>query len=101
METYITSLLGTKSLCVYRWDFLMQMFASPNIVTKAQGIVPFPLKKGNITLSRSVKETYEVIEDAISEALMSDHSVAIKYFVRRIWEVLSIRLIQLARLISS
>lgn len=81
----------------------MQMFASPNIVTAAQGIVLFPLKKntGNITLSRTIKETYEMIEDAISEALMSDHSVAIKHFVRRIWEVLSTKLIQLARLISS
>lgn len=53
-------------------------------------------KTVNITLSCSIKETYEVIEDAISEALMSDHSVAIKHFVRRIWEVLSTRLIQLA-----
>lgn len=44
METYITSLLGTKSLCLHRWDFLMQMFASPNIVATAQGIVLFTLK---------------------------------------------------------
>lgn len=79
----------------------MQMFASPNIVTATRCLVLFHLTAVDVTLYWSIKETYEVIEDAISEALMSDHSVALKHFVRRIWEVLSTRLIQLARLISS
>lgn len=61
----------------------------------------FSLKIGNIILSGAIRKTYEVIEYAISEALMSDHSVAIKHFVRRIWEMLSTRLIRLVRLISS
>lgn len=73
----------------------MQMFALPCIVTTALEIVPFPLEKHIIT------ETYEAIADATSEALLSDHSVAIKHFVGRIWEVLSAGVIQLARLIRS
>lgn len=50
----------------------------------------------NITLFCPTKEANEVIEDAISEPLMPDHSVPIKQFVRCIWKVLSTKLIQLA-----
>lgn len=77
----------------------MQKFASPNIVTAAHGIVLIAVKNSGYYIIMLHK--YEVIENAISEALMLDHSVAIKHFVRRIWEVLSTMLIQLARLISS
>lgn len=80
----------------------MQMFAAPNFAIPAQGVCAvFSCKIRNITLSCNIKETYGVIEDATSEALMSNHSVAIKHFVKRIWEVLYTKLIQLARLISS
>lgn len=46
------------------------------------------------------KKHMEVMEHAISEALIHDLSVATKHFVVHIWEVLSTVLIQLARLIS-
>lgn len=58
-------------------------------------------KKWNITLSLSIKEIYELIEHTVSQLLMSDHSVAIKHFVSSFSGVLSARLIQSARLISS
>lgn len=46
------------------------------------------------------KKHMEVMEHAISEALINDLSVATKHFAVHIWEVLSPVLIQLARLIS-
>lgn len=48
----------------------MQMFASLNIVITAQGIVLFTLKNREYYIIMFYQETYEVIEDAISEALM-------------------------------
>lgn len=46
------------------------------------------------------KKHMELMEHAISEALINDPSVATKHFVVHVWEVLSTVLIQLARLIS-
>lgn len=46
------------------------------------------------------KKHMEVMEHAISKALINHLSVATKHFVVHIWEVLSTVLIQLARLIS-
>lgn len=77
----------------------MQVFSTPNIVTTT--IMLFILEKGEYHVIPSYTgETNEVIEDGVSEALMPDHSLAIKHFVRRFQEVLSTRLIQLVRLIS-
>lgn len=61
----------------------------------------YPSEIQAYTLSHSIKEACNVKEDAISEVLMLDHSVTIKHFVGRIWEVLSTKLIKFAKLISS
>lgn len=51
------------------------------LVLNTQGVELFTLQTIEITVSYTVKETYEVIEDTTSEALLSDHNVAIKHFV--------------------
>lgn len=76
--------------------FTCECFPHPILLLEHKVLCCFLSKTENITLSSSIKETHEMI-DSISEALMSDHSVAIKHFVRRICEVLSTRIIQLAR----
>lgn len=98
---FIASFLGAWSPCFHRWDFLT-CGSFPHLILLQHHEVLCCLfwKRGNITLSRPTGETNEVIEDAVSEALMPDHSLAIKHFVRRFSEVLSTRLIQLVRLIS-
>lgn len=60
----------------------------------------FHYKKQKVSITGFCQKQ-RVIQHIISEGFMSDHNVAIKHFVRRIWEVLSTKLIQLARLISS
>lgn len=51
------------------------------LLLNAQGVELFTLETMKITVSYTVKETYELIEDSTSEALLSDHSVAIKHLV--------------------
>lgn len=46
--TFVTSLLATKALCVHRVDFLMQMFASPDIATLTQGVCAVSSAKSGI-----------------------------------------------------
>lgn len=99
METCIRSFLGTESLRLQMGFSLMQIVPSPNL-QQLKVLCCLFWRIENIALSCSTKEANEVIEDAISEPVMPDHSVAIKHFVRCIWEVLSTKLIQLAWLIS-